>query len=145
MTGQQGIDLLYVEDDPNDAELTLRALRRAGVDCPVRHARDGVEALESLYGGASGPAAPAPRLILLDLKLPRVSGLEVLRRIRAEERTRTTPVVILTSSREPRDVAQAYALGANAYVVKPVDFDQFEAALSCLGRFWLQWNEAPLG
>lgn len=144
MTEAAAVDLLYVEDDPNDAELTLRSLRRAGIDRTIRHARDGVEALEYLYGEHPGGAAPAPRLVLLDLKLPRVSGLEVLRRIRAEERTRLTPVVILTSSREPRDIAQAYALGANGFVVKPVDFDRYEAAVAGLGRFWLEWNEAPV-
>jgi two-component system response regulator len=139
MTVREAPDVLVVEDNPDDVELTLRALRRMSLTNPVRVARDGVEALEVLLGdGTSRP--PLPRVVLLDLKLPRVGGLEVLARLRAEERTRTLPVVVLTSSREEPDVRKAYALGVNSYVVKPVEFEKFVDAVGKVGQYWLLLN-----
>ena len=142
MTVQEAPDVLVVEDNPDDVELTLRALRRMNLTNPVRVARDGVEALELLLGdGTSRP--PLPRVVLLDLKLPRVGGLEVLARLREEERTRTLPVVVLTSSREEPDVKKAYALGVNSYVVKPVEFEKFVDAVGKVGQYWLLLNLPP--
>lgn len=142
MTVPEAPDVLVVEDNPDDVELTLRALRRMGLTNTVRVARDGVEALELLLGdGTSRP--PLPRVVLLDLKLPRVGGLEVLARLREEERTRTLPVVVLTSSREEPDVKKAYALGVNSYVVKPVEFEKFVDAVGKVGQYWLLLNLPP--
>ena len=142
MTVPEALDVLVVEDNPDDVELTLRALRRMGLTNTVRVARDGVEALELLLGdGTSRP--PLPRVVLLDLKLPRVGGLEVLARLREEERTRTLPVVVLTSSREEPDVKKAYALGVNSYVVKPVEFEKFVDAVGKVGQYWLLLNLPP--
>jgi len=140
--------ILLVEDNPDDELLTLRALKKTGVQNEVVVARDGVEALDYLF--ASGPHAgrdPAvtPQLILLDLKLPRVGGLEVLKRLRSDERTRLLPVVILTSSREQRDMLDGYGLGANSYVRKPVSFEQFVKAAELLRSYWLVLNEDPPG
>ncbi|HET6603016.1 MAG TPA: response regulator [Xanthomonadaceae bacterium] len=131
--------ILLVEDNPDDALLTQRAFRRNHIANEIVLARDGVEALELLF--ADGAELPA--VVLLDLKLPRLDGLEVLRRIRADPRTALLPVVILTSSREEQDVVGSYRLGANSYVRKPVDFDQFVAAAQQLGLYWLLFNEAP--
>ena len=140
--------ILLVEDNPDDELLTLRALKKTGVQNEVVVARDGVEALDYLF--ASGPHAgrdPAvmPQLILLDLKLPRVGGLEVLERLRSDKRTRLLPVVILTSSREQRDMLDGYGLGANSYVRKPVSFEQFVKAAELLRSYWLVLNEDPPG
>ena len=143
MTVREPFDILLVEDNPDDVELTLHALRRAQVASPVLVARDGAEALEILFGGGSALRGRRPRIVLLDLKLPRVSGLEVLERIRGEASTRTLPVVVLTSSGEERDVARAYALGANSYVVKPVEFEKFVAAVGEVGTYWLVRNQPP--
>jgi len=146
MAEHQAVDVLYVEDNPNDVELALRALKKQGIFNRVQLARDGVEALEFLQGAADATGARSGlRLIILDLKLSRVSGLEVLRRIREDERTRRTPVVILTSSRERPDVAAAYALGVNSYIVKPVDFETFMDVVGRIGRYWLQLNEPARG
>jgi two-component system response regulator len=134
-------DVLLVEDNPDDVELTLRALKRAHLVNPVRVARDGAEALEILFG--AGPRPTLPRVVLLDLKLPRVNGLEVLERIRREESTRSLPVVVLTSSREEPDVKRAYELGANSYIVKPVEFEKFVAAVGEVGLYWLVLNQPP--
>jgi CheY-like chemotaxis protein len=138
------VDVLLVEDSPEDAEFSLRALRKANVAVNVAHVDDGVAALEFLfrtgaYAGAGGGALP--RFVLLDLKLPRIDGLGVLRRIRTDPRTRSLPVVVLTSSREPRDVQEAYTGGANSYVVKPVEYADFVAQLGEVVRYWLQLNE----
>ena len=140
--------ILLVEDNPDDELLTLRALKKTGVQNEVVVAHDGVEALDYLC--ASGPYAgrdPAvmPQLILLDLKLPRVGGLEVLKRLRSDKRTRLLPVVILTSSREQRDMLDGYGLGANSYVRKPVSFEQFVKAAELLRSYWLVLNEDPPG
>jgi two-component system response regulator len=139
MRHQDNADVLLVEDNPDDVELTLRALKRSHLLNPVRVARDGAEALEILFG--AGPRPTLPRVILLDLKLPRVNGLEVLERIRREESTRTLPVIILSSSREEPDVKRAYELGANSYIVKPVEFERFVAAVGEVGTYWLALNQ----
>jgi two-component system response regulator len=140
--------ILLVEDNPTDEKLTLRAFRKCNVANEIEVVRDGAEALDFLFaaGAHSGRAGLAlPALTLLDLNLPRISGLDVLKRIRADERTKTLPVVILTSSKEEEDVARSYSLGANAYVRKPVDFAQFVEAANTLGVFWLLLNEQPPG
>lgn len=138
--------LLIIDDNPDDETLTRRALHRA----PLSHvqivvARDGVDALALLLGDAERAIAPMalPQLVLLDLKMPRLSGLDVLERLRRHERTRHVPVVVFTSSSEERDLRRSYELGANAYVRKPVDFAQFSEAVASLGRFWLGTNEVP--
>jgi CheY-like chemotaxis protein len=135
-----------VEDDANDVELTLRAFRRGGFTGEVVVVQDGQEALEFLHGAgayAQRDVRQAPSLILLDLKLPRVSGVEVLRRVRAHAVTRLFPIVMLTSSREERDLRACYESGANGYVRKPVDFAALTEALSAVGDFWVAVNEAP--
>jgi CheY-like chemotaxis protein len=141
--------ILLVEDNPDDEQLTRRALAKNNITNELVVAHDGVEALDFLF--ATGPHAgrdtrDTPQVILLDLKLPRIDGLEVLRRLRADDRTRLLPVVILTSSKEERDLTVGYSLGANSYVRKPVDFNQFLEAARQLGLYWLLLNEpAPHG
>jgi two-component system response regulator len=141
------VEILLVEDDPNDVELTLRALRQRNLANHVRVLQDGAEALEYLFG--DGPTAAhatgEPRLILLDLKLPKVDGHEVLRRLKADSTTRTIPVVVLTSSQEERDIEQSYDLGANSYITKPVNFDAFSAAVVQVGLYWMLLNRVPRG
>jgi two-component system response regulator len=129
--------ILLVEDNADDEQLTLRAMRQSDVPNIIRVARDGAEAIEALFSADSGRL---PDLVLLDLKLPKVSGLEVLHRIRNEDRTRTLPIVILTSSDEERDIVESYNLGANSYIRKPVDFDEFIDAVRQLGLYWLSMN-----
>lgn len=137
-----GKTILLVEDNPDDEALTLRALRKNNILNDVVVAHDGQEALDYFFGsGVSGN--PAPAVVLLDLKLPKVDGLEVLQRLRADERTRAQPIVILTSSREEQDLINGYRLGANSYIRKPVDFNQFMDAVRQLGLYWLVLNEAP--
>lgn len=137
--------VLLIEDNPDDVELTLRAFRKNNIANDIVIARDGQEALDALFGdGAFGPASgELPSLLLLDLNLPRVSGLEVLRRIRGDQRTRLLPVVILTSSDEEQDLIEGYSLGANSYVRKPVDFAEFAEGIRVLGLYWLVLNRAP--
>ena len=138
--------ILLVEDNPDDELLMLRALKKNDVTDEVVVVRDGVEALDYLFGTgqyAGRDTDNMPRLILLDLKLPKIDGLEVLRRLRADERTRLLPVVILTSSREEQDILDGYGLGANSYVRKPVNFEQFVGAVEQLKLYWLTLNEAP--
>jgi len=136
--------ILLVEDNADDVALTLRALKTHNIKNEVVVAQDGVQALDHLFGPDGGPAPEwLPAVVLLDLKLPKVNGLDVLRRIRADERTRLLPVVILTSSDEERDIVDGYSLGANSYVRKPVDFVEFTQAAQQLGLYWLLMNTAP--
>jgi CheY-like chemotaxis protein len=140
------VEVLLVEDNPRDAEMTLRTLRKRNLANSVMHAADGQEALDWLFGvGAYAGRDPYhhPKTVLLDLKLPKVDGLEVLRSIRADHRTKLIPVVIMTSSQEERDLIQSYNLGVNSYIVKPVDFDNFSAAVAELGHYWLLLNQKP--
>jgi CheY-like chemotaxis protein len=139
--------ILLVEDNPNDVELTLTALREAHLANEIVVANDGEQALDYLFrrGPHAGRAGAQPAVILLDLKMPKVDGREVLRQIRADPALRLIPVVILTSSREERDLLESYDKGANSYVVKPVDFEEFGAAINKLGIFWAVLNEAPPG
>jgi two-component system response regulator len=138
--------ILLVEDNPDDVELTLRAFKKNNILNRVIIAKDGAEALDVLFGTgtyAGRELKELPVVILLDLKLPKIDGMEVLKRIRKDNRTKLIPVVILTSSAEPKDVVNGYSLGANGYVRKPVEFSQFVEAMKDLGLFWLLWNEAP--
>lgn len=138
--------ILLVEDNPDDVELTLRSLRKHNITNEVVVARDGVEALDWLFGTgahAERDASEMPTVVLLDLKLPKVDGFQVLKRIRADERTKPLPVVILTSSKEEEDRLNGYELGANSYVQKPVDFERFSEAVRQLGLYWLLLNEPP--
>jgi len=132
--------IVLVEDNPDDVELTRRAFRRAKICNPVVVARDGAEAIDFLLG----EEAVSPAVVLLDLKLPKLSGLEVLKRLRADPRTRHTPVVVLTTSKHEQDMIQSYELGANSYVQKPVDFNEFTEAAAQLGLYWLLVNEVPV-
>lgn len=133
------VEILLVEDNANDAELALRALKQRNLANQVRLCRDGADAMAFFSDGAS----PVPKVVLLDLKLPKVDGLEVLRRLKQDSRTKSIPVVVLTSSREEPDIERAYALGANSYIVKPVDFEAFARAVSDVGLYWLLLNHPP--
>lgn len=138
--------ILLVEDNPDDEALTLRALKKNNITNKIVVARDGVEALDYLFGTgmyAGRDTSVEPELILLDLKLPKIDGFEVLKKLRADERTQLLPVVILTSSKEQQDVVNGYGLGANSYVRKPVDFQDFVSAVLQLGLYWLVLNERP--
>lgn len=138
--------IFLVEDNPDDEALTLRALTRSKLANRIVVARDGVEALDFVFGAgayAGRDTAIQPELILLDLKLPKLDGFEVMKRLRADDRTRLLPVVILTSSIEERDLVNGYGLGANSYIRKPVDFEQFTAAVNQIGLYWLVLNERP--
>jgi two-component system, response regulator len=137
--------ILLVEDNPFDAEMTLDALREANLANPVTHVEDGEECMDWLYarGAFAGRQGDDPAVVLLDIKMPRMNGLDVLTQMRADERFRRTPVVILSSSREESDLARSWDLGVNAYVIKPVDIPQFFQAVRTLGQFWAVLNEAP--
>ena len=140
------IEILLVEDSPEDMELTCRALKNANLGNHIQIARDGAEALDFIF--CEGPHAgrrieDTPKLILLDLKLPKVDGLEVLQRIKGDPRTKLIPVVVLTSSKEQTDVVKSYSLGVNSYIVKPVNFESFSAAVQELGIYWLLLNQSP--
>ncbi|MCL4244300.1 MAG: response regulator [Candidatus Dadabacteria bacterium] len=146
MTDINQVEILLVEDNPNDEELTLRALKKNNIANNVHVVRDGAEALDFIFASgiyASRRVENRPRVILLDLKLPKVDGLEVLKRIKTDERTRMTPVVVLTSSKEEKDIVDSYKLGVSSYIVKPVDFDKFIQAVSQLGLYWLLLNQPP--
>jgi CheY-like chemotaxis protein len=139
------VEILYVEDDEADMELTLIALQEFGVANAIHIARDGAEALDYLFsrGPHSARAFSLPKFVLLDLKLPKVSGLEVLQAIRSDERTKVIPVVVLTSSKEQIDMVDSYKLGVNSYIQKPVDFEQFRHTIRQLGMYWLVVNQSP--
>jgi len=141
-----GVEILLVEDNPRDAELTMRALAKRNLANHIVHVSDGQQALDWLFGtGEHAGRDPnhTPKVVLLDLKLPKVDGLEVLRAMRANARTRLLPVVVLTSSREESDVVASYSLGVNSYIVKPVDFEKFSAAVAEAGHYWLLINQEP--
>jgi CheY-like chemotaxis protein len=139
----QRVQILLVEDSVQDAELTRRALKRASVANDIDWVRDGVEALEYLFceGAHAGRDSGPPKLVLLDMKMPRMDGLQVLARLKGDERTRSIPVVMLTSSREERDLVESYALGVNSYIVKPVDFEQIDETVSLVGMYWVLANQ----
>jgi CheY-like chemotaxis protein len=146
MSTTNEIEILLVEDNPDDLEMTLRALKKANLANRIQIARDGAEALDFIFcegAHAERKIENVPRVILLDLKLPKVDGFEVLRRIKSDERTKAIPVVALTSSREQRDVYETYNLGVNSYIVKPVDFERFAHAVQKLGVYWLLLNQPP--
>lgn len=137
------VDIVLVEDNPDDAELVIRALRKSGIKNPLVHLKDGEQALNFLF--CEGPyedhhLPPWPRLILLDIKMPKVDGLEVLRRVKSDERLRLIPVVLLTSSKEDKDINESYQLGVNSFVVKPLDFDRLIETVQGLGLYWLLLN-----
>jgi len=139
------VEILLVEDDPNDLELTLRALRKKNIANRIEVARDGVEALDYIFCSGEHQQRQIeeqPRLVMLDLKLPRVDGMDVLQKIKSDERTRHIPVVVLTSSGEEKDINRAYDLGVNSFVTKPVDFQQFTDTIGQLGAYWVQLNKA---
>jgi two-component system response regulator len=140
------VEILLVEDNPNDVELTLRAFKKNNLTNPIEVVHDGAEALEFVFctgAYANRNINNTPKVILLDLKLPKVDGLEVLRRIKADPRTQTIPIVVLTSSREESDIVESYQLGVNSYIVKPVDFDQFVDSVRTIGFYWILLNQSP--
>jgi two-component system, response regulator len=144
MTNQ--VEIMYVEDNPSDVELTMHAFKKHNLANNIQIARDGEEALNMIFGKDATPKdnlLAYPRVVLLDLKLPKVDGLEVLRKLKGDPRTRQIPVVVLTSSREERDIIESYSLGVNSYIVKPVDFDKFVEAMKILGMYWLLLNQPP--
>ena len=139
------VEILLVEDNPDDAELAIRALRKSHVANQIQHVSDGAQALDFLFGAglySERSMKNRPKVILLDLKLPKIDGLEVLQRIKSDSMTRTIPVVMLTSSRAERDLVESYQLGVNSYIVKPVDFEQFIEAVSHLGFYWILLNQS---
>jgi two-component system, response regulator len=136
----EDVDILLVDDNPADVELTLRALRQQHPGQRIEVAVDGAQALEVVFA-----LSKPPKVVFLDLKMPKVDGIEVLRTMRGDARTRVTPIVILTSSKEQRDLVEGYRLGVNAYIQKPLDFDEFRNAIERLGAFWLRMNEPPPG
>ena len=140
------IEILLVEDNPNDAELTIRALKKSKLANNLFHVKDGAQALDFIFAKgefSSRKMESKPKLILLDLKLPKVDGLEVLMQIKSNELTKLIPVVMLTSSKEQKDIIESYNLGVNSYIVKPVEFEKFVQAVSELGLYWLLYNQAP--
>jgi two-component system, response regulator len=145
MSNQSEVEIVLVEDNPNDAELALRALKKNNFANRVVHIADGEEALDYIFsrGAYRNQNNLAPKVIILDLKLPKVDGLEVLRAVKEDLRTRVIPVVVLTSSKEEQDMVESYRLGVNSYIVKPVDFEKFVAAVRDLGLYWLLLNQLP--
>lgn len=147
MTNLSDVEILLVEDNPNDAELALRALKKNNLANKIHLVKDGAEALEFIFAAgayAGRNIGNKPKVIFLDLKLPKVDGLEVLRKVKSDERTRAIPIVVLTSSHEERDVVESYKFGVNSYIVKPVDFDKFIHAVAELGMYWMLLNKQPI-
>lgn len=147
MTTEHDADILLVEDNPHDAELAMRALKARHLTNKVVWVKDGTEAINYLFGSDSTTLpvlAHTPRVILLDLKLPKMDGREVLRRLKGDDRTKLVPVVVLTSSREEQDIVESYKLGVNSYIVKPVEFENFSEAVAQLGMYWLLLNQPPV-
>jgi len=143
---ENGVEIILIEDDPNDAELIIRVLKKHNLANKIVHLKDGAEAVDFLLMKgvwAYKPVTHSPRVILLDLKLPKMNGIEVLQKIKENERTKNIPVVVLTSSREERDVKDAYKYGVNSYVTKPISFDEFSKAVAELGMYWLMLNKPP--
>lgn len=134
------VEILLIEDSPDDAELTIRSLKKHNLANNLLHLHDGEEALNYLF---SDTMAGIPKLVLLDLKMPKIDGIEVLRKLKSDDSRKVIPVVVLTSSREEKDIIESYKLGVNAYIVKPVDFDKFTKAIAEIGFFWLLLNEPP--
>ncbi|MGB5105934.1 MAG: response regulator [Candidatus Zixiibacteriota bacterium] len=146
MTDLSIVEILLVEDNPNDVELTLRALKKSNITNRIHVVRDGEEANEFIFCEgkfASRKIEDVPSIILLDLKLPKIDGLEILKRVKSDPRTKSIPVIVLTSSREQRDILESYNLGTNSYIAKPVNFEQFAAAIQQLGLYWLVLNQPP--
>lgn len=140
------VEILLIEDNINDAELTMRSLRKNSITNSILHLKDGVEALEFILGTGQFEGRninAKPKMILLDLKMPKIDGMEVLQKIKANDITKTIPVVVLTSSKEDPDIEKCYALGANSYIVKPVDFDSFQKVVTQLGIYWTTLNQSP--
>jgi two-component system, response regulator len=140
MKTHSSVEILLIEDNPDDAGLTIHALKKHNLGNNLLHLEDGEEALAYLF---SDEMTAIPKVILLDLKMPKVDGMDVLRQLKSDERRKIIPVVVLTSSKEDRDILEAYQLGVNAYIVKPVDFDKFVKAISDIGFFWLLLNQPP--
>ena len=146
MTNTNEVEILLVEDNPSDAELALRALRKHNLANKIHLVKDGAEALEFIFGNGTYTGrniGNKPKVIFLDLKLPKVDGLEVLHKVKSDERTKTIPIVVLTSSHEERDLVESYEFGVNSYIVKPVDFDKFIQAVAQLGMYWMLLNKQP--
>ena len=140
------VEILFVEDNPHEAELTIRGLKKHNLANKLKHIDDGAEALDFIFSRgiySSRENSPNPKLIILDLKLPKVDGLEILRQLKADKRTRIIPVVVLTSSQEEKDVIESYRLGVNSYIVKPVNFESFGQAVADLGLYWVILNHSP--
>jgi CheY-like chemotaxis protein len=147
MTEMKEVEILLVEDNPTDAELCIRALKKSNLANKLEWVKDGAEALDFIFAQgkfSERQVANGPKVILLDLRLPKVDGMEVLRRVKSDERTRKIPVVVLTSSKEDRDVAESYQYGVNSYISKPVEFDEFAKTVSELGLYWLLVNRPPV-
>ncbi|MBI5385309.1 MAG: response regulator [Verrucomicrobia bacterium] len=146
MNSTYEVEILLVEDNPRDAELAMRALKKRNLTNKLVWVKDGAAALEFIFGNnhrASGHILNRPKVILLDLKLPKVDGLEVLRQVKEDSKAKTIPVIVLTSSKEEKDVVRSYELGVNSYIVKPVNFDNFSEAVAQLGMYWLLLNQPP--
>ena len=137
------LEVLLVEDSPEDAALTLRALKKNNLINRIHVAIDGAEALDYIFGKDDSPCLCPPKVVFLDLHLPKINGLEVLRKLKGDERTRRIPIVVLTSSREDQDISECYELGVNSYIVKPVEFDSFMKSVSELGLYWMLLNRPP--
>jgi two-component system, response regulator len=140
MENRNAVEILLIEDNPDDAGLTIRALKKYNLANHLLHLEDGEEALSFIFGNEM---STIPKVILLDLKMPKVDGIEVLRKLKSDDKMKVIPIVVLTSSKEERDIVESYKLGVNAYIVKPVDFDKFVKAISEIGFFWLLLNQPP--